>query len=715
MSEFIFKDGSNEYLVRYIGSEEEVTVPEGVTVIGEAAFASSFYLKKVHFPSSLKEIKKLAFYNCINLETELPACKVDADSFLGCPEVKIERFVLKEIAVEEIAQGSVNAFYVKDYQRGYRWTKNEVEELLNDINQATTRYCMQPLVVRKCRLNPDKSTLILSKNGPKEVKENLPSTAYELVDGQQRLTTLWLILSACADEGPCYTIYYELLRSIDKHYIEKAIETINVWIKNNLGVDASKKEAFAEKIRTNLFFIWYEMKTDGGIAAEEEFRNINDGQTPLTNAELFKALLLNPENALVYPDGHREDIQKKLYEMAFQWDQLEQSLRNDDFWFFIANDPCEERTHLDYLFELYAKTAIKTRFENAKKSSEKVNPFKEQYGKLDADRDRYSFLAIKTYVEYLDTQNGNHRFASVEQVWKEIVQQYHRLYSWFSDNELYHGIGYLIATEKKNGGNSIVPGIVAELLRADNLSIPDIKQKVRGKIKVIIEKQIFNSKGKKNEPDHKAIDDDSGIFSEQYYENRPKKEIRDFLLYINTYSTFEADSRFPFAKFKNTKDPQTGRLITWDIEHVSARNLKESISSEDLKKIQPWWDQEDKNNDGTEEAWKNFAKRVNEQEPDNSLSNLVLLDSSINRSYGDALFFGKRKEIIERDKKNAYIPICTKNAFLKYYTDEPDISSAWTKEDKIGYMKHILYCISKLYDNDMPRELKTSMEEQRNK
>jgi uncharacterized protein with ParB-like and HNH nuclease domain len=69
-------------------------------------------------------------------------------------------------------------FYVPKYQRGYRWTKKQVEDLLNDIDRFTpsneckdTWYCLQPLVVKK---DEDKGWL--------------------LIDGQQRLTTIKLIL-----------------------------------------------------------------------------------------------------------------------------------------------------------------------------------------------------------------------------------------------------------------------------------------------------------------------------------------------------------------------------------------------------------------------------------------------------------------------------------------------------------------------------------------
>ena len=62
-------------------------------------------------------------------------------------------------------------FHIPAYQRGYRW-KEEVDMLLNDIKGINEgeNYSLQPIVIKK-----------------KAEKE------YELIDGQQRLTTIFLI------------------------------------------------------------------------------------------------------------------------------------------------------------------------------------------------------------------------------------------------------------------------------------------------------------------------------------------------------------------------------------------------------------------------------------------------------------------------------------------------------------------------------------------
>jgi uncharacterized protein with ParB-like and HNH nuclease domain len=67
-------------------------------------------------------------------------------------------------------------FIIPAYKRGYRWTKRQVEELLNDIRDFQKEseskpkeafYCLQPLVVSEIE------------------------SGWVLIDGQQRLTTIY--------------------------------------------------------------------------------------------------------------------------------------------------------------------------------------------------------------------------------------------------------------------------------------------------------------------------------------------------------------------------------------------------------------------------------------------------------------------------------------------------------------------------------------------
>lgn len=62
------------------------------------------------------------------------------------------------------------------------------------------------------------------------------------------------------------------------------------------------------------------------------------------------------------------------------------------------------------------------------------------------------------------------------------------------------------------------------------------------------------------------------------------------------------------------------------------------------------------------------------------------------------MFLEKRKEIIDRDKNGWYIPIATKNVFLKYYSSSSETvtSIGWSEKDKEVYKKEILRCITAL-------------------
>lgn len=108
---------------------------------------------------------------------------------------------LKDIYVDQIA----GDFFIPSYQRGYRWTKAEVVRLLEDVygiilnkieneknnnNNKSTQYCLQPIVVKK------------TENG------------IDVIDGQQRLTTLYLIYKYIANNfgklgESKFTIEYE--------------------------------------------------------------------------------------------------------------------------------------------------------------------------------------------------------------------------------------------------------------------------------------------------------------------------------------------------------------------------------------------------------------------------------------------------------------------------------------------------------------------------
>jgi uncharacterized protein with ParB-like and HNH nuclease domain len=228
-----------------------------------------------------------------------------------------------EIKLETKLVGSIQGkFFIPSFQRGYRWGSDEVTRLLDDIySNGEKNYCLQPIVLRR--------------NGD----------VFELIDGQQRLTTIFLIYkymnisSAGFFDEPKFSLVYEtrqkselFLQSID---LELKDDNIDFWFM----CDAFEKieSWFAEKTKKstlsninkyfdeNVKIIWYEVAEDeDGIAL---FERLNIGKIPLTSAELVKAMFLNQ-------DSNPEMSRGKQEEISLQWDNIERELHKDSLWYF---------------------------------------------------------------------------------------------------------------------------------------------------------------------------------------------------------------------------------------------------------------------------------------------------------------------------------------------------------------------------------------------
>ncbi len=656
-------------------------------------------------------------------------------------------FILVQKTFEKINHQELS-FYIKPYQRGYRWTETEILELLNDINDIDTtkneKYSLQPLIVKHVDSNKDNkyrntiADIINNNNSNSSVKINCPN-CYEVIDGQQRLTTMCLILRYLNSENSLpYQIYYELMRNIDNYYLNKAVETIEAWFEDK---SADFKKTFSEKINHNLFFIWYEIIENESNATEKRqdskaiFKTINDNQIALTNAELFKALLLNPENTYTFAEEAHEKIKKDILLMAFEWDRLEQELQDQHFWSFICNNECNDRTHLDFLFELYASKIQNFAEHETKKTRGQAKKSSNEYKKLEyiknlnPDITRYSFLTVKAYLEYLNTCNKNNNvFSNIKIIWCEIKSCYEKLYSWYNNYELYHYIGFLGSASSKKDTDSIVPDKIKFFYINNHdktlpVVITNAKKEIYNTLKSHIEIKPENS----DKVTSICVFEDE--LNPNYYTNNKPKNITEFLLFFNVWTTMKQkslDVRFPFRDFKFSKCEVNEKLIStsWDVEHISSRNLKVDLpefKDENAKALFiEWWIKEiDLNNEDDDQLktlYENIEKAFNSDDlvslkdcwgkyaqyqkenggEDNSISNLTLLDSSTNRSYGNAFFLDKRSIIIEKDSQGKYIPIGTKNVFLKYYTDNPKLDAAWNQQDRECYSQQILACIKDL-------------------
>lgn len=85
------------------------------------------------------------------------------------------------------------------------------------------------------------------------------------------------------------------------------------------------------------------------------------------------------------------------------------------------------------------------------------------------------------------------------------------------------------------------------------------------------------------------------------------------------------------------------------------------------------------------------------------MGNLALLDTHTNRSYQDSLFRQKRKIIIDRESKGLFVPVCTKNIFLKVYSKKLDKMDIWGEDDKRDYIKEMDNILNLFFDGRFGR------------
>lgn len=546
-----------------------------------------------------------------------------------------------EIKLQTKLVGAIEGiFSVPSYQRGYRWSEDEVTRLLEDIyTNGTNNYCLQPIVVR----NDD--------------------NVFEVIDGQQRLTTLYLIYkymntaSGGFMEEPKFSLTYtrenskDYLENIDlsnkednieSYFIGSAYKTIATWFEGK-----EKKSALTNMNKyfdENVKIIWYEV--DSSEDAIALFTRLNIGKIPLTSAELVKAIFLSRDNNTQMTREQQEEI-------SLQWDNIEKELHNDSLWYFLSNSSKSSfQTRIDLILNLIS-------------------------GKEKSNRGHYH-----TFF-YFDNLK---KTKNLDIIWREIQHTFLILKDWFAKHELYHKIGYLIASE------------TSALQDLFTLSKGKTKKQFRSELDSIICKSI-------------KIKNSYADLS--YDKPADYKQISKLLLLFNVESVRQNGDhtqRFPFEKHKTHGNTKT----TWSLEHIHAQQA-EGLRTEEMwrewlslhipsltalkddsglaNEIQEMLNKTKIDRQDFEAAQQKTVEILSVQgntEYLHSIANLALLSTSDNAALNNSTFDVKRNEIIKMDRNGQYIPFCTKMVFLKYYTPSMDNQlHFWGQSDRIAYIQAI--------------------------
>ena len=608
-------------------------------------------------------------------------------------------------------------FIIPSFQRGYRWERKQVTDLLDDLfsfsagDQAS--YFLQPLVVKA--------------SGAPDHNE------WEVLDGQQRLTTMLLILikfiSRMGDDDKeeyqdsLYKIKYSIRpnldfsnpdpkKTIDGFYLAEAKNTIDRWFdakrKAHADLDGIKKCLFHPDASQQVKFIWYEISPDSNdLSSINVFNRLNKGKIGLTSSELIKALfVLDLEN-----DGDPDNTASG--QLVMEWNEMERKFQDDNFWYFISNEDRTVQTRIDLLFDFL------TQKDNGEDSDYSYRLFQNLFDHCNAAKG--ANVVLNPY--WVNTKEDNMKTA-----WRQIKKTFNSLVAWYEDNMFYHYVGFLV--NEKSSPLSIFNSLQeAKALAARNDSShewtrDDSEKTLKGLIR-----EKFKASN--------AYLTREGINKLEYGDS---ERVRRVLLLFNIELCIKTgNQRFSFDCFKKEK---------WDIEHVDSQNDSDLQKPEDrilwLRNIlmilqmeqcktplleecslliQEFDTQIEGERSFSNELYSSLYKKVNQyfsfdsaagdssidqvdisNKNKDSINNLTLLNSDINRSYKDAPFPYKRYFIIQQDQEGGhFIPIGTRNLFLKYYSSSKNSSSSldlmrWNEADKESYLEFIHSIVDHIID-----------------
>ena len=314
-------------------------------------------------------------------------------------------------------EGRQTQFWIPAYQRGYRWKPLQVTQLLDDVwefiqnsegGKREAFYCLQPLVVKP------------HQDG-----------RYEVVDGQQRLMTIYLLLTYLKDITSVlkkipFKITFETRRktneaflstidfsraeeNVDFLHICEAYKAIDEWFSNR---DSMHRLKLLQHLLSddeggrNVKVIWFQLsERENPVSA---FTRLNVGKIPLTNDELIRALFLRRS----LPESEDEALRLRI---AYEWDQLEKTLQSDSLWYFLSNEVGPKQNRIGFLFDLVAR---------------------DDGLPEGAEHDSYGiFHAYNQKLKVAEAKSAE---------WLKIKQAFMILEEWFEDRTLYHITGFLI-------------------------------------------------------------------------------------------------------------------------------------------------------------------------------------------------------------------------------------------------------------------------------
>lgn len=552
---------------------------------------------------------------------------------------------------------------------------------------------------------------------------------WEIIDGQQRLTTIFLLYKYLLDQKgwnaetlkeeedgkELYHICYatrdgstkflegltmktikdndeDILRdNVDYFHMANAFKYISEWIKTD-GKTINIRYQLGgslDNIRNSFFkllngmsdtkggsvqILWYEIAEVKEKNNIKEFQKINTGKIRLTDAELIKGLFLLKKN---FTSG---DKYIKQSELALEWEYIENTLHANNFWYFLQKKGYDMPNRIDLLFNLiYKKNALKEIPE-----TEWDAKIKEIDAQLMDTRQSEIF---RFYYNRFEGKMGEDLQHEVAIAWDEVMELFRTLDDWFCTPSIYNYIGLL-----SQCGEDLCRLVLHFEYMPETTCRDDFEKYLKKRIS-------YHLRGAK-------IDDENKQILNTY--DKDHDTIYKLLLTLNIHLLNEQNKKLESESdvYKFPFDVLSAQ--NWDIEHIdlfhtnalkkekdkrdwietAMADRKDELKDDEIAVLKQKLD-ENALDDVINILKKNAQEVDADEEIKNTIGNLTLLDAATNRMYGNSLFCTKRRVIIERIKQGVFVPIATQYIFAKFFDEKGTNRSLWTKEDMEAYHKYI--------------------------